>query len=125
MSDQQHNIQVSVKHGPNGSTMTNIRANSSTELVTLLAELSDFWSDIESHLSIIQAQSVVAAAIPGTTNAGTTTSTDGDPSIPFCAHGQRRKKITGVSKKTQKPYTMFVCDVEGDPNRPKCDAVFE
>lgn len=41
-----------------------------------------------------------------------------------CNHGVPRKYISGTSKKTGKPYAMWVCVVENDPNSPQCQAVF-
>jgi hypothetical protein len=121
---EQHDIQISIKHGPNSAYMTNLRGNTAAEVVSHAVELAAVWADIEGAVATIRATDVIAQAFPGTT-AGGQTVVEGDPNAPFCTHGQRRKFISGTSKKTGKPYSMWVCEVENDPNRPKCDAVFD
>lgn len=119
-------VQVSYKT-PAGD-LINIRAVTADELSVLIENIGDYATQIAATGKLIQGAYQVAPL--GTT--GTTTSTDtftasaptqattpfvtSAPQVgtPTCVHGAR-KFMSGVSKKTGNPYSMWVCQqAQGD-----------
>lgn len=124
MANEDWKVQWSFK-SPTGD-LINIRANSVEELSVLLEGIAEVSGQAVSTQKVIGAAynaaplstSGSAADTPPWATSGTTlaapqyatapTATPPQQSAPTCIHGPR-KHMSGVSKKTGKPYSMWVC----------------
>ena len=124
MSNEDWKVQWSIK-APNGD-LINVRANSAEELSVLLEGIAEVSGQAVSTAKIIGA---AYNAAPLSTSASATDTppwessapsqaapafatgpiaTPPQQSAPTCIHGPR-KHMSGISKKTGKPYSMWVC----------------
>jgi hypothetical protein len=117
MSEENWKLQVSVK-SPNGD-LINIRAASADELSVLLEGISDYSTQIAATSKMIAGAYNVAPLATTTSTVDTPPWATSAPapqaapsatglSSPTCVHGSR-KFLSGISKKTGKPYSMWVC----------------
>ena len=124
MANEDWKVQWSFK-SPSGD-LINVRANSVEELSVLLEGIAEVSGQAVSTQKVIGAAynaaplSTNASATDtppwvtsGTTQtaapyAGAPMATPPQQSAPTCIHGPR-KHLSGVSKKTGKPYSMWVC----------------
>lgn len=128
MSAENWKVQVSYKT-PAGD-LINIRAESTDELSVLLEGVGDYATQIAATGKAIGLQynltplstSSSTASTPvsdsfATTQAQPASNTTGAP-VPTCLHGERRH-MSGVSKKTGSPYSMWVCTQPQGPTQCK------
>ena len=120
-------LQVSIRTSDSrDSDMINIRANTPDELSVLLEGIGDYSTQISSVARLVRAAYTVAplATSPSTQDtppwessgvsqaapafATAPIATPPQQSAPTCIHGPR-KHMSGVSKKTGQPYSMWVC----------------
>lgn len=118
-------VQVSIKHGPQGTVLTNVRATTVEELAHLLGELRETATLIGDVTIELQAVGNIQNEFSGTTSVDQPSQpARGAGGAPICAHNRERRIKEGISKKTGKPYKMWECQAWNDPNMPKCDPVF-
>lgn len=127
MADE-YGAQLSVKFGPNGNSMINVRADDVTALAEEVNRMAELGSVIVASAEDFVANATVVAAFPNTT-----TVQDARPSqpaqannsaAPVCAHGVPMKYREGVAAKTGKAYKLWGCTVKDDPRMPECQAKF-
>lgn len=111
MSTEDWKLQVSYKT-PSGD-MVNIRANTADELSVLLEGIGDYSTQIAAVQKLITGAYTVAplstpASTPVSPVAPTSMPDQTAGQSPTCIHGAR-KFLSGVSKKTGRPYKMWVC----------------
>jgi hypothetical protein len=124
MANEDWKVQWSFK-SPTGD-LINVRANSVEELSVLLEGIAEVSGQAVSTQKVIGAAysaaplSTPTSAVdtppwatspttqPAPAFAGAPMATPPQSSAPTCIHGPR-KHLSGVSKKTGKPYSMWVC----------------
>ena len=98
MSDDGYKLQTTIKHGPNMTAMTNIRANDVDELEATISGVIAAAPRIAEAIAAFGVVEVVATAMPGTQVIGTTNANSAsntiDRSPQFCPHGQMKFKET-------------------------------
>ena len=121
MSEENWRLQVSYKT-PNGD-MVNVRANTTDELSVLLEGVGDYSTQIAATQQLITASYNAAPLSTQSSTAGTTQIITSAPTQvavpsagPTCIHGPR-KFMSGTSKKTGNPYSMWVCPLPQGPNQ--------
>ena len=126
MSNEDWKLQVSYKT-PTGD-MINIRAKTADELSVLLEGVGDYSTQIAATQKLLAGVYNVAplstqpSTPPATGYSSPTPATppSGQPTTgtPTCQHGQRTHK-SGVSSKTGRPYSMWVCPLPQGPEQCK------
>lgn len=126
MNNEDWKLQVSYKT-PTGD-MINVRAKTSDELSVLLEGVGDYATQIASvQKLLVGAYNAAPLSTPVSTPPATVYSSPaqetpltGQPmtATPTCQHGQRTHK-SGVSSKTGKPYSMWVCPLPQGPDQCK------
>jgi len=123
-------LQVSFK-SPSGD-LINLRAGTGDEMSVLLENISELSGQIAATGRMLSGANALAPlATPVTTPDipawGVSSPTQAPPAsptpavqgVPTCAHGPR-KFLSGVSKKNNKPYSMWVCT---QPQGQQCEIV--
>lgn len=143
MSDE-YQFQTSIKHGRNGSIMTNVRGADPDQFgENLTITKQDFAPLIEELAVVLQATDTLGEQFQGTApvqeqpqsryGSGGRPSYGGTRNAPpadsggdgqRCDHNVPRKFVSATSKRTGKPFQMWACTVEQDPNRPQCSPIF-
>ncbi len=114
MATEDWKLQVSIRTSASQhADMINIRANTPDELSVLLVGIGDYSHQIAAVSKLVQGAYVVLPLATSPSTQGTTPSTSSAPTppseaSPTCIHGPR-KYLAGISKKTGKPYKMWVC----------------
>lgn len=104
---------LQVSYRTDGGDMINIRANTADELSVLLEGIGDYSSQIAAVRGLITGAYVTIPLATSSSTPATPLSTPSEPTPPMqasptCIHGPR-KYLSGISKKTGKPYKMWVC----------------
>lgn len=114
-----YKLQVSIKHGPGQSCMTNVRAQTAAELEALLADLVGRGPDIAAACEALGVVQTIAGAIPGTTVVNSPAQT-ADSAVRYCGENGKH----GAMKFIEKPdYAGHFCPL--DKNHPeRCKPVY-
>lgn len=144
MSDE-YQFQTSIKHGKNGSIMTNVRGVDADQFgLNLTVTQQDFAPLIEDLAATLQATDTLGESFPSTApvqeqpqsrygsggrpsyggGGGQQPAGGGQADGQRCDHNVPRKFVSATSKRTGKPFQMWACTVEQDPNRPQCPPIF-
>lgn len=87
-TDTDYKVQVSIKHGPNQSCMTNVRGGTVDEVEELLLGLVRLGPEIAAGCEALGAVQTVATVMPGTTYAGLNAPAQtSSPAQQMCPHG--------------------------------------
>ena len=125
MATEDWKLQVSYKT-PSGD-MINIRANTADELSVLIEGIGDYSHQIAAVAKLVQGAYTLHPLATSPSTPGTTPSTSSAPTpeptasatvAPTCQHGARKHK-SGVSAKTGRPYSMWVCPLPQGPEQCK------
>lgn len=123
---EDYKLQVSYKVGSAGD-MINVRANTADELSVLLEGIGDYAPQIAAVRGLLQGAYVTLplATSPSTPSTPPSISSAPTPEptatgtvAPTCQHGPRKHK-SGVSSKTGRPYSMWVCTLPQGPEQCK------
>ena len=123
-SGEDYKLQVSYRMGRDGD-MINVRANTADELSVLIEGIGDYSSQIAAVRGLLQGAYntiplATSASTPDTkqsTSSAPTQQFTADSTVaPTCVHGPR-KLLQGISKKTGKPYRMWVCTMPQGPEQ--------
>jgi len=128
MATDDYKLQVSIRTSASQhADMINIRANTPDELSVLLEGIGDYSNQIAAVAKLVQAAYTVLPLATSPSTQGTTPSISSAPApeptatstvAPTCQHGPRKHK-SGVSSKTGRPYSMWVCPLPQGPEQCK------
>src|SRR6266540_7559371 len=113
-----YKMQVSIKHGPGQSCMTNVRARDADELEYLLSGLVGKGPDIAAACEALGVVQTIAQAMPGTTVVNSP-GQSGDSSPRTCGHQENGGWVShGAMKYIEKPdYAGHFCPLAKDNPR--------
>lgn len=120
------NWKLQVSYKTTTGDMINVRAETADELSVLLEGVGDYATQIAATQRLLNTAGTVA---PLSTSASITSTEPVQSSMPpqaqapsatgpICQHGPRKYK-SGISSKTGKPYSMWVCPMPQGPEQCK------